>query len=53
MEGQTNTYQDFECDTCDESNIDWLEPPSPFAAVLSKAFGQRLKASGFNPDAPQ
>lgn len=41
MDGFTNTHPDFEVEPA-EGFSDWLEPPSPFAALLRRAFGAHL-----------
>jgi len=42
MDGHYNTHPDFEVEPQD-GFADWLEPPSPFAELLRKAFGMHLE----------
>ncbi|MCK9687321.1 hypothetical protein [Scleromatobacter humisilvae] len=51
MEGHHRTHPDFECESCDFN--DWLDPPSPFAALLRAAFGAHLDQAEVNAESPR
>lgn len=51
MEGHHSTHPDFECDSCDYG--DWLDPPSPFAALLRAAFGAHLDQADVDAESPR
>lgn len=48
MEGHVNTHPDFEVPLQAEGYCDWLDPPSPFAALLKSAFGAHLEPEDFS-----
>lgn len=48
MEGFKGEHPDFECEIEGVSYGDWLDPPSPFADLLRRAFGMHLPESDFN-----
>ena len=54
MDGYENSHPDFEIDPpFDDGYADWLDPPSPFAALLHRAFGMHLPDEDVAADSEQ
>ena len=53
MDGYENTHPDFEVDPPYDDFADWLDPPSPFAALLQRAFGMHLNPEDVSGESDQ
>ena len=52
LQGHVNTHPDFEAEPTRPFS-DWLDPPSPFAELLRRAFGMHLDPHEASADLPQ
>lgn len=53
MDGQRSQHIDFEVDEPAAEFCDWLDPPSPFAALLRSAFGAHLDDVDVDAESPR